>query len=90
MDFEGERKAMQEKMEAEVQELQTHLRFGFYHFDKLAFQCTQCAPSNLFVICRDAINRAIYYFCLTLKTGNYQKEIIRGQERKGGHLALFI
>ena len=27
-DFEAERRAMQEKMEAEVQELQTHLRLG--------------------------------------------------------------
>ena len=30
VDFEAERKAMQVKMEAEVQELQTHLKLDFY------------------------------------------------------------
>ena len=28
IDFEGERRAMQEKMDAEVQELQTHLKYA--------------------------------------------------------------
>ena len=34
VDFEAERKAMQVKMEAEVQELQTHLKLDFYRCNK--------------------------------------------------------